>query len=71
MYWEYSFSVWIEEGHPRINRSVVQLLSVMNYRIVMKFTPAEFREFRDEISKFGLSLREIERVPFTLPETVL
>lgn len=71
MLYEYSFSVWPDEQGPRVCREVCGLFRMMLTRVVMEFEPREFRDFREEIAKFGLTLREVTRRPAVAEETVL
>lgn len=72
MIYEYTFSVWPDETSPRMRscRQVFDLFRMMLSRVVMEFTEREFNDFREEISKVGLTLREIERIPHQIPESV-
>ena len=65
----YSFSAWPAEtwGHPR---ALFDLFSLLNVRTDMTFTPEEFERFRSALSHAGITLREVERVPYVEPEAV-
>ena len=65
----YSFNVWPKEG-AGFNQSVYELFRAMNPRVQIDFTEAEFERFRYELSQHGLSLREVERIPYADPELV-
>lgn len=71
--YDYSFSVWPDENSPRMrpNNAVFDLFRHMFARNVMQFTEREFNDFRDELAKVGLTLREIERAPHLDPIGVL
>lgn len=71
--YDYGFTVWPDETSPRMkdNRSIFDLFRHMAMRQVMEFTELEFNDFREDLSKVGLTLREIERSVHTEPETVL
>ena len=66
----YSFSVWPEEQHPRWTRPVFDLFRMMYTRTVEIFTEREFNDFREELAKCGLTLREVERSPYFAPKMV-
>ena len=69
MRYTYSFSVWPDEGW-RFERPVYDLFRVLEPRAAMDFTEPEFERFRSGLSHGGLTLREIERIPFHEPEPV-
>ncbi len=48
-----------------------KLFEMLNMRVEMCMTEAEFKEFRSSLEANGLTLREITRVPYRDPETVL
>ena len=70
---DYSFCVWPDEASPRnrANSAIFALFHHMMMRQVMEFTELEFNDFREELSKVGLTLREIERVPHLEPVGVI
>ncbi len=59
------------EGHPVIPQAVFRLFHMIKYRVEMVFTPLEFVRFRHDVESFGITLREISRVPYHQEETVL
>ncbi len=59
------------DGHRAIPVAVFDLFKMINHNIEMEFTPLEFVRFRHDVESFGLTLREISRVPFYEEETVL
>lgn len=70
--YSYSFAVWPDETSPRWNRAVFDLFRLMCTRVGgWDMTEREFDDFREDLAKCGLTLREIERVPYHLPEGVL
>jgi hypothetical protein len=69
--YEYSFSTWPDEECSRWNRATFALFKMLTGRIVMEFTERAFNDFREDLAKVGLTLREIERVPYSQPVTVL
>ncbi len=70
--YDYGFTVWPDEISPRMreNDSVRTLFHHMSMRQVMEFTERQFNDFREELAKVGLTLREIERVPHLEPMAV-
>lgn len=68
--YDYNFSVWPDEESPRWNRAAFELFRMLPMRVVMTFTEAQFDDFREDLARVGLSLREIERVPHHEPEAV-
>ena len=50
--------------------AVFELFRMLIGRVEMSFTEEEFRHFRRELDRVGLTLREIERVPHHDPESV-
>lgn len=71
--YDYTFAVWPDETNPRVRAytAIFCLFRHMNTRSTMEFTEREFNDFREELFKVGLTLREIERVPHCDPETVV
>lgn len=67
--WVYEFSVWPAE--KTFNKAVFELFRHLNTRIAMEFTENEFNIFRDSLNCHGLTLRDIGRVPYHKPESVL
>lgn len=70
MRYAYCFSVWPEEQHPRWTPAVYALFRHLTGRVEMEFDERGFNDFREELCKCGLSLREIERRPWHEPEAV-
>lgn len=68
--WLYSFTVWPDET-ASWSREVFTLFEYLTTRIELEFTEQEFNEFRLKLGSQDLTLREIERVPYSQPETVL
>ena len=70
--YEFTFSVWPDETSPRMRNcpSVFSLFKLMTNRVVMEFTDKGFADFREEIAKVGLTLREIEKIPHHHPISV-
>lgn len=66
----YEFSVWPAETWG-FKRAMFDLFRMLNGRVEMPFTEAEFERFRSELNHDGFTLREIERVPYHEPEGVL
>ena len=65
----YSFTVWPSEtwGFPQ---AVYELFRPLRTRVEFEFAPAEFEDFRSDLGHVGLTLREVERVPYHEPESV-
>lgn len=71
MKYVYEFSVWPSETWG-FKRSLFELFrSFAVNRIAMEFTEAEFELFRSSLNHDGFTLREVSRVPFHEPESVL
>jgi hypothetical protein len=51
-------------------KAVFKLFELIKSRVVMEFTERDFNNFREDLAKVGLTLREIERVPYRVPEGV-
>lgn len=66
----YCFSVWPDEALD-FDKAIYLLFEAMGTRTELQYTEAEFNTFRAGLAKHGLTLREIERVPYVDPETVL
>ena len=71
MLYDYSFCVWPDEESPHWNAESFLVFGSMRVRIAFAYSEKEFNDFREALSKVGLTLREIERVPFHAPEVVL
>lgn len=71
--YDYGFSVWPDETSPRMRENVAvrALFHHMSMRQVMEFTERQFNDFREELVKVGLTLREIERAPHLEPVGVV
>lgn len=69
----YGFFVWPDETYFRMQRcpAVWTLFRQMNMRQEFDFTERDFNEFREQLAKIGLTLREITRVPMLDPDLVL
>jgi hypothetical protein len=61
----------LDDEHTRIPAAVFDLFRMINHGIEMEFTPLEFVRFRHDVESFGITLREVSRVPYHEPETVL
>jgi hypothetical protein len=66
----YTFTPWPNEmiRHPA---GLFRLFEALKCSIKEQFTEAEFALFRGQLAQFGLTLREISRVPYVEPEAVL
>ena len=69
--YDYCFSVWPDEESPRWNRSAFVLFRTLTGRVELTFTERAFNDFREELARAGLALREIERAPHLDPAPVL
>ncbi len=47
-----------------------KLFETLRGRVEMVMTEADFGEFRKDLLQEGLTLREVERVPHVVPESV-
>ena len=65
----YTFSVWPDEKWG-FEKPVFDLFRHLGSRVEMEFKPEEFEKFRSGLSHAGLTLREVERWPYHLPEQV-
>lgn len=68
--WAYSFHVWPDETW-QFDRAVIRLFEILGARIELDFSESEFERFRSGLSHHGITVRDIERVPYQEPETVL
>jgi len=66
----YSFGVWPDEQLERTS-ALCELFRMLDTRIEMNFTQVEFERFRSEVLECGITLREIQRVPYVKPEIIL
>ncbi len=69
MTYDYSFSVWPDERRA-VPQAVFDLFRMLGWRVEMPFTEDEFVAFRLTVGRFGLTLREVSRVPHREPEAV-
>jgi hypothetical protein len=69
MKYVYGFVVWPDETW-QFDRVVYDLFEALAGRVEMHFTAEEFERFRSRLSHHGLTLREVSRVPYTVPESV-
>lgn len=68
--WAYSFVAW--PAHDRgFNTSVFDLFEHLKSRVEIVVTERGFEAYRDDLATFGITMREIERVPWSEPESVL
>lgn len=65
----YAFSVWPDETWD-FNKAMFDLFRLLNSRVEITFPEEDFELFRSRLSHHGLTLREIERVPYFEPEPV-
>ena len=69
MEYTYSFAVWPDESW-KMDQPIYDLFRAMGQRVEMAFTSEEFERFRSSLSRKGLTLREVSRIPYTEPEPV-
>ncbi len=67
----YSFYVWPDETRKDIPKAVFSIFESIKSRIEMEFTPVQFVQWRMDVEMFGLTLREITRVPNVEPAIIL
>lgn len=68
--YDYGFCVWPDEECRRWTKAAFELFRMLNVRVTMEFTERSFSDFREELAKMGLALREVERVPHLEPAPV-
>jgi hypothetical protein len=66
----YSFVVWPDE-QGTFERSLFDYFRIFRHRTEMHFTQSEFERFRKEMLLDGFTLREVSRVTYIEPESVL
>lgn len=78
--YNYNFHLWPDETwgrkelgdeHPKIPAAVFDLFRMMTSSVEMTFTALEFVRFRHDVESFGITLREISRVPYHEEETII
>lgn len=65
----YSFCVWPQEAFG-FSAAYFDLFRMLDARVMLEFTEAEFAAFRADLLRHGLTLREVERWPHHEPEAV-
>ncbi len=65
----YSFTVWPDETW-NFDKAVFDVFRMLCTRVDMAFTSDDLQNFRSRLSHHGLTLREIERVPYADSEPV-
>lgn len=65
----YTFDSWPDECGG-FDDAVYRLWDVIKGRVEMPFTDPEFERFRLGLGRHGITLREVERVPYHEPEAV-
>lgn len=65
----YSFSAWPSETWG-FKPALFALFRTLSARVELAFTEWEFERFRSTLNHDGITLREIERVPYHDPEAV-
>lgn len=66
----YSFTAWPDEACAFNMRAVFQLFDALKARVEMRFSAEGFDRFRASLALHGITLREVERVPYHEPEKV-
>jgi hypothetical protein len=66
----YTFSLWPNDGQG-LGSALLKVFRLLDTRVTMSFTEAEFEAFRSELSSDGFTLRAIRRTPYSEPEVVL
>jgi hypothetical protein len=70
MKYAYTFGIW-PAGTWGFRRSLFDVMRLLNSRVEMHFTEAEFERFRSELNHDGFTMRGITRIPYHDPEGVL
>jgi hypothetical protein len=66
----YTFWLWPNNGQG-LDSALLKVFRLLDTRVTMFFTEAEFKAFRSELSSDGFTLRAIRRTPYSEPEVVL
>jgi len=68
----YSFFVWVAP-YTTWSKAYIDTLQQLNHnaRLEMDFTEDEFAQYRLDLKRDGLELKEVSRVPYAEPEIVL
>lgn len=67
----FNYAFTVRPDHRRgLDPAVLRLFEALADRVELDFTPAEFERFRASLAAFGLTLHEVERVPYLEPEPV-
>ncbi len=66
----YGFTPWTDSDCT-LSPAMQQLIRMWKYRHEEEMTAEEFGEFRIGLQVDGVSLHEIDRVPYAVPEIVL
>ncbi len=70
MKYVYTFTVWPDEEWG-FKPATLDVFRLLNTRVEMPFSEAEFERFRSLLSHDGFTVRGIVRVPFNEPEVIL
>jgi hypothetical protein len=65
----YTFSLWPDEAWG-FGRALFDVFRLLETRVEMPFTEAEFESFRSRLSHDGFTTRAVVRVPYREPEVV-
>ncbi|MGN6367040.1 MAG: hypothetical protein ACTHN5_02145 [Phycisphaerae bacterium] len=66
----YSFTAW-PDSKVNLDPAVFQLFELLSTRVEIAVTESDFDRFREGLSRHGITLREVSRVPFIDPESIL
>lgn len=70
MQYAYTFTVWPDETMP-YHDLTFEVFRMLKMRVEYVATEADFATLRGQLARDGFTLREIERVPYCEPESVL
>lgn len=70
MIYTYSYAAHPDPRSPQWNRAAFELFRHAIIRTEDQYTEREFNDFREELSKCGIELCEIERWEYHEPENV-
>lgn len=69
MKYVYTFSIWPDETWG-FSRALFDMFRLINPRVEMPFTEADFERFRSGLGHDGFTVRGVVRVPHHEPEVV-
>jgi hypothetical protein len=71
MKYSYYFSCWPDESVVDSSSVLFELFRIYAIRVSTDMTEEEFSSFRERLLVRQITLREIERIPYQDPETIL